>query len=67
MSGIRARFARTHPPAAPSSLAPARLALTALALALVTVSTLAPRAAFAQETEGPLVNQTDNPILRAFS
>lgn len=67
MSGIRACFARTHSPAAPSSLALARLAPTALALALLTVSTLTPRAAFAQEDGEPLVNQTDNPILRAFS
>ena len=42
--------------------APASLALTLLASTAVT-----PHTAFAQEAEEPMVNQSDDPILRAFS
>ncbi len=44
-----------------------RLTTAAFALAILATTAFAPRAAFAQEAEEPLVNQSDDPILRAFS
>ena len=44
-----------------------RLTTAAFALAILAITAFTPRAALAQEAEEPLVNQSDDPILRAFS
>ncbi len=58
MSGIRAALARPFARAIP---------FAALALAILAATALTPRVTFAQADDEPLVNQSDDPILRAFS